>query len=121
MREELPDVDEEVKGAIRILAQHVNNEENNTSLANYIDEVEEPDNSHDLYNYLLRHPKPALSLVNELEDYFDHPAPLVFYSFNEKPRTTTHPLSIYFIQPRTTKNNIYRSVQQCGAFTLCCP
>jgi len=75
MSGELPDVDEEVKGAIRIVAQHVNDEENNTSLADYIDEVEEPDDIHDLYNYLLRHPKTSLRLVNELEDYFDHPAP----------------------------------------------
>lgn len=75
MSDSLPDLDEEAKGAIQIIAQHINDENNNTSLADYIDEVEEPDGIQDLYNYLLRHPRTAVTLVNELEEYFDHPAP----------------------------------------------
>ena len=75
MNEDLPDVDEEVEGAIRIIAEHIKDDSNSVSLADFMDRAENPEASDDLYNYVLRHPETAISLVNELEEYFDHPTP----------------------------------------------
>ncbi len=75
MSDEEPGIDEEVRGAIKIIADHVNHESNATSLADFLDEVEDPDWTDDLYQYLVKHPKAAVNIVGDLEEYFDHPTP----------------------------------------------
>jgi len=75
MSEEPTEVDEEVEGAIRIIAQHINHESNSTSLSDFLDESDSSGAINDLYNYLLDHPDVAVNLVGDLEEYFDHPSP----------------------------------------------
>lgn len=75
MSENPSEVDEEVKGAIKIIAQHINHESNSTSLTDFLDEVEDSGGIDDMYSYLLNHPKAAVNLVGDLEAYFDHPTP----------------------------------------------
>jgi len=75
MDENLSEVDEEVRGVIEIIAQHISHQNNSTSLTDFVDEVGEARNIDDLYDYLLDNPKAAVNLVGDLEEYFDHPAP----------------------------------------------
>lgn len=74
MSEEFQAVDEEVKGAINVISKHINSEEN-TSISEYFNDVEEPDDVHELYHYILNHSETSLSLVNELEEYFTNQKP----------------------------------------------
>ncbi|GGL71395.1 DNA-methyltransferase [Halocalculus aciditolerans] len=75
MDENLSEVDEEVRGVIEIIAQHISHQNNSTSLTDFVDEVGEASSVDDLYDYLLDNPKAAVNLVGDLEEYFDHPAP----------------------------------------------
>jgi len=75
MNEDLPDVDEEVEGAIKLSLSILKMIRTVCHSLISWTELENPEASDDLYNYVLRHPETAISLVNELEEYFDHPTP----------------------------------------------
>lgn len=76
MSDEEPEIDEEVRGALQVLARHLDHRSDITSLAEFVDEVDaESDTPGEVYDYLLNHSETAIDLVGDLEEYFDHTTP----------------------------------------------
>lgn len=63
----LSEYSDEVRGAIRIIERYITEMENDVSLSEYVENV---DNA-DVYSYFSERPEKAINLVGELEEYFD--------------------------------------------------
>lgn len=75
MSEEETEVDDEIRGAIKIIAKHLNDQNSPTSLADFFEEFNGGDEKGGLYDFLLRHPDTAIDLIGDLEEYFVQPLP----------------------------------------------
>jgi len=78
MSEEEVEIDEEVRGALQVIAQHLDERSDISSITDFVDEAD-PDRQSpgEVYDYLLNHPETAKDLVGDLEEYFDHSTPTV--------------------------------------------
>lgn len=64
----MTDIDDEARGALRIIGQHIRNAEKDSSLADYVEDID----GADFYTYFANNPEEAIDLVGNLEAYFDH-------------------------------------------------
>ncbi|WP_423746625.1 site-specific DNA-methyltransferase [Haladaptatus sp. SPP-AMP-3] len=64
----MTEFDAEVRGAIEVIERYVSTGDNETSLADYVDELDETN----LFGYFDEHPDEAITLVGELEAYFEN-------------------------------------------------
>lgn len=76
MSEEQGEIDEEVHGALQIIAQHLRDRTDSASLSDFVDAADtDAEGPSKVYDYLLDHPETAVDLIGDLEEYFENEAP----------------------------------------------
>lgn len=76
MSEEITEIDEEVHGALQIIAQHLSDQTDPESISDFIDsQDDDAEVPSEVYGFLADHPEMAVDLIGDLEEYFDHKPP----------------------------------------------
>lgn len=76
MSEEQGDLDEEVHGALQIIARHLGDQSESTSISDFVDAADtDAEGPSEVYDYLLDHPETAVDLIGDLEEYFENETP----------------------------------------------